>query len=289
MAEAAIKPPDDDVADATADAPAQPAPAAAAPGDQPDLDHYLKEFETGLSRPAAQPADQSSPATGAAPRGDIDAMLDDIARQGSGPGQSPLFTHGADVHQQLQAQEQFNSLQNENLQLRGHIQAAADQRDLDRLTGQLQSKLPDHLPPDYAATALKSMALDHPELVIAFDARHVNRAAIDRELRQVEQTLSQLQRNPNGADPQQIAELTQYGRRLGCMLNSREILKRATRAVIKAAEGHRPIDPEATAEHDAVAAAVRGQSGKAQPEPPPNFGNMSDKELSKYTREHFGF
>jgi hypothetical protein len=91
------------------------------------------------------------------------------------------------------------------------------------------------------------------------------------------------------ADQRRIAALHQYVQQLGLALNSREIIKRATREIIKRGEAHKPIDETATAEHDAVCSAVRGASGKASPEPPPNFGNMSDKELSKYTKEHFGF
>jgi hypothetical protein len=279
MAEAAAPLPDE-----VTDAPAEPVAQPAAD----DFEKSLQEYQTATSRPAAQP-DQQTAQSDQQTVSDLDALLVEEFSQPSGPGQSPLFTHGADVHQQAQAQDQFSALQNENAQLRAHMQRAADQADLDRLSAEVQKRLPDNFPGDYATTALKSMAMDHPELVLAFDARHANRAAIDRELRQVEQTLSQLQRNPNGADPQQIAELTQYGRRLGCMLNSREILKRATRAVIKSAESHRPIDPDATAEHDAVAAAVRGSSGKASPEPPPNFGNMSDAELRRYTKQNYGF
>jgi hypothetical protein len=45
----------------------------------------------------------------------------------------------------------------------------------------------------------------------------------------------------------------------------------------------------ATADREAVTAAVRGTSGEPAPEPPPNFNTMSDAELQSYTREEFGF
>jgi hypothetical protein len=48
-------------------------------------------------------------------------------------------------------------------------------------------------------------------------------------------------------------------------------------------------DRNATDDREAVAAAVRGASAKAAVEPAPNFGAMTDAELRKYNREHFGF
>jgi hypothetical protein len=48
-------------------------------------------------------------------------------------------------------------------------------------------------------------------------------------------------------------------------------------------------DRNATDDREAVAAAVRGASAKAAAEPAPNFGAMTDAELRKYNREHFGF
>src|SRR5262249_24409721 len=50
------------------------------------------------------------------------------------------------------------------------------------------------------------------------------------------------------------------------------------------------IDVDATETHEVVAAAVRGGRGKVDANPPmPNLGNMSDKELNKFTKENFGF
>ena len=285
MTEAATKPPDD-VADPAAAAPTGAAASPATPAGD-GVDDLLAEYDraTAPQPQPAQSADQPSPATGDAPKDEIDALLDELSKPAVS---SPLFTHGADAHQQLQAQEQFGQLQNENAALRLHAQRQADQADLDRLTGELQSRLP-HLPSDYAAAALKSMALDHPELVLAFDARHVDRRAMDQELRRVEQTLAQLQRNPNGADPQQVAQLRQYGWQLGVALNSREILRRAVREVEKRGQAFKPIDEQATADHDAVVWAVKGASGKTPVEPPPNLGGLSDKAFARYTKENFGF
>jgi hypothetical protein len=218
--------------------------------------------------------------------GAIDALLDELSRPG--PLDNSLFTPRTGDAQQQQAEqqraaEQFNALQSQNAQLRGAIQAAADRQDFDKLTSELQGRLPQHLPDDFARTQLLAMAVQNPDLVAAYDYRHVDRKAVDTELRRVEQVFNQT------TDPAQRAALEQYGRRLGLALNAPEIIRRATREVVKRAEAHKLIDEQATADHDAVAAAVRGASGKAQPEPPPNFGNMSDKQLARYTKEHFGF
>jgi hypothetical protein len=48
-------------------------------------------------------------------------------------------------------------------------------------------------------------------------------------------------------------------------------------------------DREATADRELVAQAVRGASAKVGPEPPPQLGHMSDRDLNKFTREKFGF
>jgi hypothetical protein len=267
--------PEDNATDAAA-----PAPAA------DPIDESLREFETATARPASQSADQPveqpSPATAAPPaKDDLDKLLDELS-QPAAPW-AAQFAPGTLEAVQQQQEQQFNAVQSENFQLRQHIQRATDQADLDKLTAELQSRLPPHLPEDFAVTQLKSMAVDRPELVLAFDYRSADRRAVDQELRRVEQVYNQT------TDPAQRAQLQQYGNRLGIALNSREILNRAVREVVKRGRAHHPIDEIATADHDAVAASVRGASGKAQPEPPPNLGQMSDKQLREYTRTNFGF
>jgi hypothetical protein len=180
-------------------------------------------------------------------------------------------------------------LQSENQQLKQFVTHQRDVRDFGRLAAEVQSKLPDHLPSDYAETQLLAAAINNPTLQAAFDYRNCDRRAVDRELRQAEAALAHFARNPQAAAPQQVEWLTQHSRQLGLALNSQAILNRAVRDVIKRAESHKPLDETATADHDAVAASVRGASGKASPEPPPNFGNMSDAELRRYTKTNFGF
>lgn len=48
-------------------------------------------------------------------------------------------------------------------------------------------------------------------------------------------------------------------------------------------------DPDATAERDAVAAAVRSASTKAPPDKPPNLGGLSNAEYNQKVKEQFGF
>jgi hypothetical protein len=262
------------------------APAPAAPGAQPGGDAFDRDIAE-FDRATASPQPDSSPAAGAAPQAnydEIDRLLDELSKPGPLDG-GPLFgpQQGGDPQRQQRELEQLSALQSENAQLRSRIQSEIDRQDFSKFADGVQQKLPPSLPGDYAAVQLKSMAMDRPELVLAFDGRHLDRRAVDAELRQVEAALSQTR------DPQMVQHLNQMGYRLGAMLNSKEILRRATHEIIKRGREHAPIDETATADHDAVVFHMRGASGKGQPEPPPNFGNMSDKELSRYTKEHFGF
>lgn len=49
------------------------------------------------------------------------------------------------------------------------------------------------------------------------------------------------------------------------------------------------VDPQATADREAVAAAVRGASTKAPAAPPPKLGTMSDAKLRQHISEEYGF
>ena len=65
------------------------------------------------------------------------------------------------------------------------------------------------------------------------------------------------------------------------------------KALAKEADKYRSktkVDEEATADHAAVAQAVRGASStRGTAEPPPDLSKMSDAELRKYTQENWGF
>jgi hypothetical protein len=149
--------------------------------------------------------------------------------------------------------------------------------------------LPDYLPGDFAALNFKVMAVEHPEIALAFDFRNVNRQAAAAELRQVEAALRQLQRN-SLADPKMVASLNEHGVKLRLALNSPEILRRAAQEVARRAQAvPRSIDAEATADRESVAAAVRSAGGRVAVEPAPQLGTMSNNELRKWTRDNFGF
>jgi hypothetical protein len=49
------------------------------------------------------------------------------------------------------------------------------------------------------------------------------------------------------------------------------------------------LSREALVDREAVAQAVRGQGGKVPPEPPPDYGRMSNREFQKYTQDNWGF
>jgi hypothetical protein len=271
----------DDAPDSAVSAPVD-APAAA-PGTD-SFDESIREFESATAPPPA-----ASPEPAARPEAnydEIDRLLADL-QQPEWSGSSIFGQQHVDAQQQVQQQretEWLNALQSENAQLRSRIQGDIDRQAFEKFSGEIQNRLPQHLPGDYAAVQLKAMAMERPELVLAFDGRHLDRRAVDAELRQVETAL-----NHQVTDPARRAELMSYGHRLGCFLNSKEILRRATHEIVKRGREFHPIDETATADHDAVAAAVRGSSAKASPEPPPNFGNMSDKQLREYTKTNFGF
>jgi hypothetical protein len=46
------------------------------------------------------------------------------------------------------------------------------------------------------------------------------------------------------------------------------------------------VDEDATVDHLAVAQAVRGQGGRVPPEPPPDFGRMTDADLATWKRNN---
>jgi hypothetical protein len=256
-----------DVADSAPAADAQPvvAPEPKAPADT--LDSDLAEFVAGTVRPEPPPAPAQPPPSGDA----IDQML------------AELNTASAAEQQQLSA------LQAENSQLRGRIQYETDLADFNKFAGDVQSKLPAYLPDDYASVHFKAMAAENFTLALAFDYRNVDRNAVGIELRKVQIALAQLSRDPY-ANPQRVASLNAYGARLNVAYHSQQILRQAEREVIKRAQAvPRPIDAEATADKESVAAAVRSAGGKVAVEPPPNLGQLTDRQFREWGRQNVGF
>src|SRR5262249_2760877 len=163
--------------------------------------------------------------------------------------------------------------------------------DFDKMASDLQSELPSHLPSDYAANALWAAAAKDHNLVAAFEARKQDVKAAASQFAQLEALYNQLARDPNPDARKQeaIAWLQQQGQQLGIIMNSAEIIRRAKAAIIKTAKEHPAYDDEATQTRLAVAAAVRGASAPIMPDPPPNFGRMTDQEFRNWKRENLGW
>jgi hypothetical protein len=115
--------------------------------------------------------------------------------------------------------------------------------------------------------------------------------AADREFQQLEVLYHQAQRAPDDPRKQQaLAAMEQRGYQLGLLMNSRKILNDLWRDVQKKASKVLPaVDELATADHFAVAAAVREASSGDLPAPRIDFATMSDREFAEYTRKNYGF
>lgn len=231
---------------------------------EPTLEESLAEFDAAV--PKAEPGEASDD-------GDMQKLAADALTE---------------YQQQGQTDQRLAELQGENAQLRNKIWQESEQRDFKGLVADVQSKLPEHLPQDWAEKELIVAATKNPELRFAFDNRNVDRNAVATELRKVEVALSQMQRMP-GVDQQKLNALYQYGYRLGLALNSKEIIRRATRDIVDRGRDIREVDHEMTENYYAVAQAVRHQGGKVAAEPPPNLGKMSNREFENYTRDNYGY
>lgn len=132
-------------------------------------------------------------------------------------------------------------------------------------------------------------ALAHdPVVATAWDLRNVDRGSARFEFQKVQVMLASLQR-ANAADPR-IAELQQYSNRLAIAVESPNILRRATRAILEEANKlPSPIDPDATQIRADVAWAVKSASAKRMPEPPPDFGKMDSNEYRKTVKSLYGY
>jgi hypothetical protein len=265
----------EDVAEVAGNAPAadaqpavQPSAQSAEPADD-YLQKALAEYDASV-RPQPPPAPVQPPPSSDA----IDQLLAELSTP------SPA---------ERQQAAQLTALQSENAQLKGHLRYQADLADFEKLAGEVQSKLPAHVPEDYAAINFKAMAAERPEIALAFDLRHVDQRAASVELNRVQIALGLLQRDPL-ADPNRITALTQYAQQLNLARNSAAILRAARQEVIKRAERLRPpLDEAATADREAVAASVRSAGGKVAPEPPPNLGQLTDRQFREWGRQNVGF
>jgi hypothetical protein len=250
------------------------APAAPPPTDDGDVQQLLAEWDA-RERPSELPSEPSTLGqTSQAPDPAQDTAVEDFLASLNGNDQ------------------RVTQLQGEIDSLKAAQHRRSEQEALGQYADALQKEVvgyAPHVEPDWAQTQLMAVALQNPDVVAAFDLRHTNKAWANTELTLVENELAQLQRTP-GADPARIQQLTNYGMRLGLALNSQTILRNVGRHILKKAKALKPpVDPDLTADHFAVVAAVREGRGQIDfREPPPKLGNMTENEFRQYTKQ-FGF
>jgi hypothetical protein len=166
--------------------------------------------------------------------------------------------------------------------------------DFEGWSQKLQAELGPNVDEHFARTTLLALSVENPELEAAWRYRHITDAArrtADAEFQQLEVLYNQAQRAPE--DPrkaQALFQMERRGRELALMMNSHKILTKAWREVQNRARNVAPpIDELATADHDAVAFAVREMQSGDIPEPPVNLGQLTDAEFRAYTKKNFGF
>jgi hypothetical protein len=243
--------------------------------------------------PATPPPDIAPAAP--EPSDDVEQLLAEFDRANNQGGQQTPVQEDpiADLLRDPADQQRIGELTGELDGLRGEVHRKAELEAFDKFSSELQAKLPEHLPPDYSRNALLAAAAQDPNLQAAWGYRGITpaqRAQADAEFRQLEQLHAQVLRAPDdGRKASALAQIENAGRTLGLMLNSREILRRLERDIVNRASEFKPIDQDATADRNAVAAAVRDGGGKVTADPPPNLGAMTNNELREYTRKNFGF
>jgi hypothetical protein len=242
----------------------------------------------GASTAPEQPADTP------APEQTLDDILSEFDKATAQPTPDP--GHVGEIDQILAAYGDTSKLdaQNEVVDsLRGEIDALKaaeyerqEQAAFDRYAGEVQSRLPKHLPEDYAKASMLAAAAQDPNLLAAWRYRNVDRNAADQEFRRLEALHRQISLAPD--DPRKAETLRQLeaqGWQIGLAMNAKDILRRAERDLIRRAEEHKVYDHEATQTRLDVAQAMRGASAKLTPEPPPRLGNLSDNEYRNYLKE----
>ena len=255
--------------------PADVAPPA--PADSWDsVQSLLDEFDRQTATPEHDSAtEQGDGENGAATGDELDKILADLG----GPT--------AD-------QKRIGELEGEIGSLRAAELDRKSRADFEGFAAKLQKTLGSNVDDSYARTNLLAAVTERPELGIVWQHRHVTDAQLrmaEQEFQQLEVLHMRVQQAPDDPRKQQaVAALEQRGYQLGLMLNARKILDGVWRDVQKKASKVLPmIDPDLSQIRDDVAWAVKSASAKAPPEPPVNFGRMTDKEFKEYTRISYGF
>jgi len=248
----------------TESAPSQlPADVAPPPSADDGLTELLREFEEKVAQqpePAADPVEEEA-------QPDLDQQIQDLI--GPDPKIAELNGQLSDLRTQLHQQQELKAL--------------------DEFAEDLTKQLAEWLPDGYARLKLESYAHD-PVVRLAWDTRNIDPKAAAVDLAHVQHALAQLQVSGN-ADPAKVQQLNTLAHRLSVATQSASILRQARNQILKEAGALKPpLDPEATADRNAIAQFIRDGQGPINiPEPKPNFGTMSDREFRDYTRKNFGF
>jgi hypothetical protein len=259
-------------------APVEPSQLAPAPA-EPDLDALLAQFDQGTNAhtpdngsgsgdhdQAAKPPDPQFQ------EGELDKLLSEL---------------NADTDRANNLQAEVNSLKHAEMM-------RVEQEAFGKYADELQSKLPDHCPPDYARNALLSAAAVNRSLAVAWDNRNLSaaeRANAAAELRAAELLYRQIQQMPN-TDPRKqtaLQQIWQQGTRLEMIVAGPALLRRTLLDIEKRARDFQPIDREASELKADIAWQMKSAGGKRVPEPPPNYGTLSNTEFRQKVRDEHGF
>jgi DNA repair ATPase RecN len=236
--------------------------AATASPPEPSLEDLLQQFDQAVS--ASQPA---------APQ---PAVVQPVVQQPAGlsPQEQEWLTT---TNQMLQQQRAENE--------RRDVQAFVDETAKE--LAEFDTVLPGGAK-EFADRWYTAEYLSKPELQVAWRYRDADPGAIEQELNNVRHALEAAKKYPAWY-PYKPEQLQQYARELQIGLYAKNYLASAKNRLRKLAYETSQYDRQVTEDREAVRQAVRGASGPAYAEPPPNLGQMDQKEFERYTRKEFGF
>jgi hypothetical protein len=274
MNTAAIEEKPDEISDISAGTDGGEVPANATPAPEPTVDDILSEYDQATAlQPTPDPAQTEQ---------NIDQILQEWG----------LDSQTQDNAQLLEAQSRNGQLQAEVNALKRAEYERQEQQAFDKYAGEIQSRLPKHLPDDYAKASMLSAAAQDPNLLAAWRYRNVDRNAAEAEFNRLEALHRQISLAPD--DPKKtetLRELEKRGWQLGLALNARDILRRAERDLIRRAEEHKAIDVDASLDRAMIAQAIKeGGAGRAAPpQPEVRLGHLTTQEYRRHIKENFGF
>jgi hypothetical protein len=182
--------------------------------------------------------------------------------------------------------EQSQAMLNEVVR---QVNLARERSDFDAFVRSSQERLPGNMPAGYAERWMTAEGMRNQELADAWDHRHVGEERAKAEIGLAQHFI---ERELAGGAPR-LAEIEQakaWMSKMGAALACKQILADAQRRMVKEANEIREVDPDITADVHAVRHYLRSASvGKVAAEPPPAFGQMSEAEFKRHTRENYGF